>query len=132
MTRTKTDDVREAAERLLKYPATLTSPGRQNATWDMALLAAAWLREHPADEDEPVTDEWLESVGFTNDIDGCGRVWESGEGLVSLYVMIGLNCLVECASKDEAVFVPETETRGDVRRLCSALGINLKEAKGGE
>ena len=33
---------------------------------EFAALSKAWLEEHPADDDEAVTDEWLLSLGFTS------------------------------------------------------------------
>lgn len=78
------------------------------------MLAKAWLTEHPAEDGgESVTDEWLEVIGFNRG--GCLDVgyW-----------------VIECqklALRLNSYQVKENPTRGDVRRLCKALGIELKE-----
>lgn len=87
------------------------------------------LAEHLVDDDEPFTEEWLESVGFRYSANDC-------------WLQIGNDdedCVVEFLLDDAAAtgichcMILESDcghhikTRGDVRRLCAALGIELKE-----
>lgn len=72
----------------------------------------------PADDGEAVTEEWLRSQGFVGG--GLGD-YQSGLWLGDLKV-----------SHDGWWTIPAPkvtpETRGDVRRLCSVLGITLTES----
>lgn len=59
------DKVKAAVERLGNYrknPPTGSDPVEVNHA--RAILADAYLAEHPDDDGEPVTAEWLESLGF--------------------------------------------------------------------
>ena len=86
-------------------------------------MAKNYLAEHPADDDELVTDEWLRSVGFK----------EEENELRSL--SIGHDSIVCWDAYDDALptfwvrawELQHIQTRGQVRNLCKALGINLKE-----
>lgn len=119
-------EVKNAAESLRRLipvkcpPSPRWSQDEQNL-WT---LAQAYLAEHPADENEPITEEWLRSAGF---------IWQSTDTYelhsgafgndylrytkiafrAGLWYANGLGC-ADC------------KTRGDVRRLCSALGIPLR------
>lgn len=76
------------------------------------MLAKAYLTEHLLDDDEPVTEEWLETIGFDH-------------GYLDADYWV-----IECrklALRLNSYPVKENPTRGDVRRLCKALGIELKE-----
>ena len=87
-------------------------------------LAAAYMADHPADDAEPVTEEWLKAVlgeKMTYDMGFDFRVrfyvysqpeieYETGRGYE------------HCES---SVDLPEAKTRGDVRRICAALGVPL-------
>ena len=85
-------------------------------------VSQAYLAEHPADDDEPVTEEWLLSVGFVHDAthvvlrnwgpqrNGNIQAYPNGKWWLNGTAMI------------------QMKTRGQVRRLCAALGIGLKEA----
>lgn len=85
-------------------------------------LANAYLDAHPEDEDAPVTKEWLTSIGFREtrtSINGA-TVWER----------LPLCCYVthepiEWQYKLATIDAPII-TRGDVRRLCTALGVMIE------
>lgn len=86
----------------------------RNAT----LLADAYLAEHPADNDEPVTGDWLDSLFGV-------------EEYIEEYI-----CTEQDGNFDEVitwietignVLIPMPKTRGDFRRLCKGLKIELKE-----
>lgn len=84
---------------------------------DAGILAEAYLAEHPADDDEPLSQEWLSSVSRGV----FGKVaFVSYELLddASVWRMLG---------DDRGWYLfTSVKTRGDVRRLCRALGIELK------
>jgi hypothetical protein len=95
-------------------------------------LAKAYLAEHPVDEDEPVTREWLLSVGFR----------EIGAECKQMVICLGPGAC-NWLSIDEDGYVSvqadgagqgrlaigslKARTRSDVRRLCAALGISVKD-----
>lgn len=99
---------------------------------DCDILAQAYLAEHPADDDEPITGTWLHSIGFTRYMqpasdDGlCIGDWRGGHfpittktaGKVRSWWVSGY-CLPEnCIT-----------TRGHVRRLCAAIGVSYSSKR---
>jgi hypothetical protein len=121
---------------------------------DCETLADAYLDEHPADEDEPITEEWLKSIGF--------RQWSSDEDdEFELYIPMhdeicwecrlayqanGFYAVRMCDQEDvgrelasESVELlgtrnmNHTVVRGDLYRLAAALRLNLEwETYGGD
>lgn len=115
-----------------------TTPGIPN--WNMIgvhgeKLARHVLATHREDDAEPVTEEWLRSVGFRRcslsnvpcyeiskwferdnerDVPLTLRYWD--EKSVSLHQIY-----------DEVRVADSMKTRGAVRRLCESLGITLTE-----
>jgi hypothetical protein len=96
--------------------------------WATMQVVKAWLADHPADDDEPVTTEWLAAVGITEDegrangdIYVCAWVgrWQHGR----VEILIGKHW--------DQTYIPggmTPQTRGEFRRLCAALGVPLTEA----
>jgi len=112
------DELRAAAERALKI-ADSGSIHPFELEKLVVKLCVAYLSSHPADSDTPIDEEWLRSVGWNNlnaphywrfiGNDGFDVVkWTGGW---NFRMHDGFNC----------------KTRSDVRRLCAALGIELKE-----
>lgn len=112
------DELRAAAERFRQRTRIgIAGPGIPACDEDAHALADAYLAEHPADDAEPVSEEWLLLVGFASSARhpqrlnvgqlscSCGSLWCYGGVVLSRTPM----------------------TRGDVRRLCQALGVELKE-----
>jgi hypothetical protein len=125
-----TEELRAAAERLRMYhdaiernrnfgafPAPMIKAREVSKAEEF--LARAYLAEHSADDGEPITADWLRSVGFTSGngylqkenwknridyLESIGRLFINGRGIE---------------------WQGETGTRGDVCRLCRALGIEL-------
>ncbi len=118
---------------------------------DLALLAHAYLVEHRADEDEPITEEWLCLSGFASSSRNIEQFveneWFAGEHRIEIhpedgeYLGAELRIMIHSADvwvaemRDrshgwtESIGVSrDLKTRGDVRRLCKALGIELKSA----
>jgi hypothetical protein len=92
-------------------------------------VASAYLAEHPADDAEPVDEAWLESVGFVHGDSAIGS-----PRMNSPRAPVDETQVVTIESDGAAyydvddghwVILPDVETRGDVRRLCAALGIEL-------
>lgn len=92
---------------------------------DTVPLVTAYLAEHPADDDEPITERWLLSIGVQH-AENTRYVLSQGkyERIWLYFWETGINA--ELAGGGEIVFA----TRGDVRRLCAALGIDLNQPKG--
>ena len=89
-----------------------------------------WLTDHPSDDDEPVTEEWLElnATAYHGPI----RQYSFGN-ISSLRVLFWPSHELRYESGwfveagPEMKPIADQRTRGDVRRLCRALGIELKE-----
>lgn len=104
-----------------------------NRIQDMNKLACAYLAEHPADEDEPVTSEWIRSVAAVYWEAGKESYWPGHE--LRFSEKIGDNPggfyiwnEGPHSHSQKPSYMP-IKTRGQVRLLCRALGIELKESK---
>jgi len=98
---------------------------------DYKTLASAYLSSHHADSETPIDEEWLRSVGFTGDdydmpmpshagYPGDLSMMTSGWAFITQYEKFD-------GEDDDSCVQVRCKTRGDVRRLCAALGIELKE-----
>jgi hypothetical protein len=97
-------------------------------------LGRAWLAEHPADDGEAVDAGWVEAVGFLNEDADEPTYW------VALYPDLNpaFTVDVQADSDRHAGYIGEAEdynpwpwdicTRGQVRDICRALGVELKGA----
>ena len=98
---------------------------------DNDALASAYVAEHPADSEEPITEDWLRSVGFSDlhpgEPDGVLRIRKPGTSVV-----------IEWGSKSGCVWIGEyfnqeklaiNPSRGYIRRLAAALGIELEQTR---
>ena len=124
-------ETREAATAVLSELATLRAAaerhrGSREDYRDLHTIADAYLAEHPADGEEPISEEWLHSIGFEDDRTGCPTL---GPLHIQHAAITRMDSDVEYpASACVRSFpIPVPKTRGDVRRLCSAMGIELKE-----
>ncbi len=133
----KQDELRDKAERMVhavEMTNALIPMTGPNVMDDAGEIAKAWLAEHPADDGELISNEWLESLGCkpvhwqsgTIDWDVPAdefkltiRVWENG-------VRAHPDAILENA-RDSGNFQKEVVTRGDVRLLCKFLGMPLVE-----
>lgn len=119
------EEVRESLERWHKTDG-FHFEDMEFCYWDEHRLAAAFAAENPADDGEVVTEEWLLAVGFSRD----------GDHLAIHTSIAARPC------NQHVQFYPRTRqwyvngcrlenktTRGDVRRLCRVLGVELKEVK---
>lgn len=132
-------ELREAAERLVKWSRTMvlgrdtfTSLTRMAETADAVATRLLELLP-PADDATPVTADWLKAVGFVLE-----------DGVFIREQDIGYDCHVvglmtenatewdlydSFGSGENKVSAFALPTRGHVRRLCQAIGINLTESK---
>lgn len=94
---------------------------------DLLDAARIALREHHADDTEPVTEEWYRSIGGKNTVangteddvfhlEG-GDWWTIQWGRNSKGLRVG--------GRFFSIGVAKTATRGDVRRLCRSLGVDI-------
>lgn len=127
--------VRESAERLRKHCAVSASENYQESPYyrqggsvdfvlehiDRTKTSTAYLADHPADEDEPITDAWLREIGFAD-----GRM--SSDLTLSPIVRgrTAAGCEYWIVRSYPLPYVPKT--RGQIRKLLDALGV---ETKGG-
>lgn len=124
-----TDDVRAAAERLRRYYAGDDTVFRHRDddarfTGDVLLLVG----RVPADDGEPVTEDWLRAVGFRPDEFGC--LWLGDEAELGYRVEPRPGEPSRWRYSDpegDTVYLPAQTTRGHVRRLAEALWMHLTE-----
>ena len=98
-------------------------------------LARAFIADHPADDGEPVTEDWLVAAGFRLDALEPWRLTigvpdgaSPNERQVFGVSLDDFSTAIECFTGDEEtdmVCLRKMPTRGDVRRLCAALNIPL-------
>jgi hypothetical protein len=123
-----TDELREAAERYANpkpseaypWPCDMhEQPMRRSR--DAAVLARAYIAEHPADSELPVTEDWLRAVGFTADTDGTVSWFRKAD--LELYDQSphGWKSFVG------ARMLRPVSARGQLRGLCHWLCVALPE-----
>lgn len=121
------EDIQYCYESLFSDPD--DRPGYLNSA--MAVVRA-YLAEHPDDENEAVTVEWLLSVGFAEDdqaTEGVDYVWINSGDRAYFDLQCWFKNTWRISDSDNDIALPAPMGRGDVRRLCAALGIKLKETK---
>lgn len=128
-----TNELREAAERRRNpYPRASKSGGKDYDSYyvhqqeweDMTRLADAYADEHPPDDETPIDESWLRAVcqHFTHDAG-----WTDTAGVRFIVTVLGHSQVIDL-DKDDVFTLPRLTTRGQLRRLCAALGIELKES----
>ena len=118
------EDVRKAAERLRRVYGeesqwSVYDGHRDRASMlgsDEMTIAKAYLAEHPADEAIEISEDWLRSVGL-RDNRMVIEFMKTNDG--------------RWASRWHGWELPRLKTRGQVRNLCAALGVELKEPANG-
>lgn len=122
-------DVVRAAEAWRGYMAKPAEPPHLLPTADEIqaayVLAQQYTIEHPADDAEPVTEDWLRSVGWS--LKSVFREMYHEPTMLRwampvLQADMGVWSIGEM--REQLRYAPKT--RGDVRRLCAALGVELK------
>lgn len=108
-------ELREAAEKIVAYKGTLGE--ERLSVLHGPQFARAYLEEHPLDDQEPVTEEWLRNVGFE---DGNPSFYELGEASVCQWEGRWFFYIDGCGG-------PDPLTHGHIRAFCKALGIELEK-----
>lgn len=92
---------------------------------DQSAIVYAYLAEHPADDETPLDESWIKSI--------CDEFGEDG-AIVQDYSLNVAICFINthdpkvwCAELGERQYPwpHDLHTRGQLRRLCAALGIAL-------
>lgn len=123
------DELQAAAERLrfMEYDSLSGfTPLNTQYMKDLEMIRAIYLAEHPADDGDAVTLDWLRHIGFEL-FSTCEQ--ETFYALGKLEFHPKHSCKWQYGTKKAALPVPVT--RGGVRLLCRALGIALKETTNG-
>lgn len=149
-----TDELRAAAERIVdgyEEVCRVMTPHADNcaekSTDKAVMLAVNYLAEHYADDEEPISEEWLKSTGFCEwDEAEVATDYEAYDLWIPMSDELGSKCRLAYVVNGfyavrldgESQFVSESVellgtrnmkpavTKGCVRRLCCALGITLK------
>ncbi len=124
------NELRAAAERVIQQVREYDSAGVA-MLWEhkAKAVAEAYLAEHPADDGDGLSVEWMQAVGF---VQSGGGWWRLGEGTNSMALDYHDNTEVgDVFRLPSGSYTPgiNVQTRGQLRRLCAALGVPLKEGK---
>ena len=135
-------DLRAAAERILSdwNDPSIARPAIAQDDPLEVQFARAWLVAHPADSDEPITEAWLRACGFKDYAEPskyCSSylsLWlerkEHNAAILAVHWALPSNRDGHYWSANSFSLYKAAypKTRGDVRRLCAALGVTLKES----
>lgn len=130
-------DVKQAAERLRARSDQPYEMGGKDSYYlhsqyvdDLCLIADAYLREHPADDAEPIDEAWLRAVGQPSTLSEKVYGYNfAGQG-INLNVSMDYartRWMAELTQDEDTIALGQIKTRHDLRLLCRALGITLSE-----
>lgn len=105
-------DVMKAAKRLRQWKTDEFSHSMQVVDRDRAILANAYLAEHPSDDDEPITEEWINSL-----------VAHNGSLTIEYWIRDGKVTIGSACGCDIVPSIIFTK-RGQLRRLIAALRVD--------
>lgn len=105
-----TNEEREAAQRILDTPdISFDGAAVQSVeSSDAKLVAAAYLREHPADDEELIDSTWVESIELQSDMIENSQYLYCNQGQWQFWL-------------GPWIHLRDVNARGDVRRLREAL-----------
>ena len=121
------DSVKAAAANLRKLIEDI--PGHAEL-WNLdhiriaRIIVDQFLAEHPADDDEPITRIWLAGI-FGEPQRSWNNEWIWVLGSNEVTTVVAVADLRGLWAKVGDRKLRPLETKGDLRRLCSALGIPL-------
>lgn len=131
-----TDETKDALTRLHNGDAAIAIPAMTMAdlnsrriVGDVIKVADLALAEHPADDDDTGVIPWLKSVGIVK-TDHPSKWTAHREDALSIglwFVEDGWKAMLLHSENAASCIVRGLKTRGDLRRLCRALGVELKE-----
>lgn len=101
--------------------------GRAEALMAGKRLAKFIRREHPADDDEPFTMEWVGTVGGKSDGSGDWFFIRDEETFATVRFTHDYDWNIYAEIGTDDPLQVEMKTRSDLRRLCKGLKIELKE-----
>jgi hypothetical protein len=118
-------ELRQAAIRLkdyswMKINGPLLSPAVAKAFKDMHDVSTAYLAEHLEDDDELITEAWIKKIAVAWPYKYTYRLCDKTGFTVGLH---GDRWMTNWMRDCELRWV---KTRGELRRLCRALGVELK------
>ncbi len=126
--RAAAEEVCREARRIDHYTPTITIP--TSVLLSAAAVACNWRAEHPADDGEPTTEEWLESLGRRG-VPGFGvpltpllSLWNSSSGWHLFFHNGDGDGFMPDMDTNGPIRIAGAGTRGQVRRLLAALGIS--------
>jgi len=114
-------DLQQATKRLRAWIANPIQCKTGSEFGDCLELAKAYLAEHRADDGEVIDSTWLNTIGWNKHEDGSYKqgvyfiVIDNGQWILMLKSGSVLFCLAHL------------QTRGQLRQLCRALGVEIKE-----
>ena len=131
-------DIRADAEHVAKCDDLWTHGADESDLFDAVRrgqrVAAAWLKDHPADDGEWTTEEWLLSVGLPAPVPGLGislsdlvSIWNTSCGWHAFYHNGEGDAYMPDIDTNGPKMIANANTRGRLRRLCAAFGVKLKE-----
>lgn len=132
------EDVKQAAERLRRIYAGeeyfdvygVRPTGFGNQQRDEAAVIAGFLAAFPADEGEAIDEQWIKSLGWTNESSlkkDFPRWRSSTSDRGGPTVCIVWEPMMGCdAWSLDGELIPPLRHRGDLRKLAAALGIPLE------
>jgi hypothetical protein len=122
------NQAREAAQRVIEAIDSDTVCIKRE---DLIDVCRAWLAEHPADDEQSIDTKWLLSLGFEwNENETSDYLWVNNpkSGNKFDFVYLPTSC-VWLLSDEINELTLDVRTRGDVRRLCRALRVELGEKR---
>jgi hypothetical protein len=145
-----TDKAREAVDQVRELSGDITDvlnggmphdsmTYRGSLLWDLLdaaiVLQEACVGDRQKKDGFPATIDWWQDVGAEVAVTkrfglviGCLHLFPASPGFDLPYAAIGI-CTYKYGAADVFHQIPWPTTVGDARRLCAALGIELKEAK---
>ena len=120
------DKLREAIEFVRTFKGAQQSHAIEHVFEQYAKVAGAYLTEHPADDETLVNVAWVEKVspkGWQTDRNGNSEIW-IGPARWHDFPSGGVLLIDHGAALGW-----ELRTRGDVRRLCRALRVDLGDQR---
>ncbi len=131
-----TDELRAAAERLADLDLGMyQTPSDDDACIRAGVaLGRAWLAEHPADDEEPITEDWLMSVGFKREMQPAASnhltlrhliLSDDGADIPARIILTKWEYSDAVRWSLNEAWIPsfKPKTRGEVRHLLIALGL---------
>ena len=105
-------------------------PSSEDESTPRHIILDAILRLFPADDDEPITDEWVHAT-WPDSLDGKAIIIQDPQVILSLDDGAWSVFLVSvsCVGLEDSELLRDVATRGDVRRFLIGMGVAMKSEK---